>query len=56
MTAHGNSYKVVTTGVHVCMNTPWLAALPDSPVEDPSEPPEQHHTLLEIIALIQLGW
>ena len=48
MTAHGNSYNVVTIGVHVCVNKPWLAALPDSLVEDPSEPPERHHALLVI--------
>ena len=48
MTAHGNSYKVVITGIHVCMNKPWLAASPDGLVEDPSKPPEQRHDLLEI--------
>ena len=48
MTIHDNSYKVVTTGIHVCMNKPWLAASPDGLVEDPSEPPERHHGLLEI--------
>ena len=48
MTVHGNSYKVVTTGIHVCMNKPWLAASPDGLVEDLSEPPEQRHSLLEI--------
>ena len=48
MTAHGNSYKVVITGIHVCVSKPWLAASPDGLVEDPSEPPKQHHSLLEI--------
>ena len=48
MTAHGNSYKVVTTGIHVCVRKPWLAASPDGLVEDPSEPPDQHQGLLEI--------
>ena len=48
MTVHGNSYKVVTTGIHVCMNKPWLAASPDGLVEHLSEPPEQRHGLLEI--------
>ena len=35
MTTHGNSYKVVTTGFHVCVTKPWLAASPDGLVEDP---------------------
>ena len=46
--AHGNSYKVVTTGIHVCMQKPWLAASPDGLVEDPSETPDRRHGLLEI--------
>ena len=48
MTVHVYSYKVITTGIHVCINKPWLAASPDGLVEDPSEPPEQCHGLLEI--------
>ena len=48
MTVHGNCYKVLTTGIHVCMNKPWLAASPDGLVEDPSESPERHHGLFEI--------
>ena len=45
---HGDSYRVVTTGIHVCMHKPWLAALPDGLVEDPLEPPDRQHGLLEI--------
>ena len=45
---HGDSYRVVTTGIHVCMHKPWLAASPDGLVEDPSEPPDRQHGLLEI--------
>ena len=48
MTTHGNSYKVVTTGIHVCVTKPWLAASPDGLVEDPFEPPDRRHGLLEI--------
>ena len=40
MITHGNSYKVVTTGIHICVSKPWLAASPGGLVEDPSEPPE----------------
>ena len=45
---HGDSYRVVTTGIHVCMHKPWLAASPDGLVEDPSEQPDRQHGLLEI--------
>ena len=40
MMTHSNSYKVVTTYIHICVSKPWLAAFPGSLVEDPSEPPE----------------
>ena len=40
MTTHGNSYKIVTTSIHVCMSKLWLAVSPDGLVEDPSEPPD----------------
>ena len=48
MTTHGNSYKVVTTGIHVCVTKPWLATSPDGVIEDPSEPPDRCYSLLEI--------
>ena len=48
MITHGNSYKVVTTGIHICVSKPWLAASPDGLVEDSCKPPEWHHSLLEI--------
>ena len=35
--AHGDSYRVVTTGIHVCMHKPWLATSLDIIVQDPSE-------------------
>ena len=48
MTTHGNPYKVATTGIHVSVRKPWLAASPDGLVDDLSEPPDQRHGLLEI--------
>ena len=45
MTTHGNSYKVVTTGLHICVRK---SASPDGLVEDPSEKSNQHQNLLEI--------
>ena len=55
MMTHGNSYKVVTTGLHICVKKPWLAESPDGLVEDPSELPGRHHGLLESSAHTQLG-
>ena len=45
MTTHG---KVLTTGLYVRVSKPWLTASHDGLVEDPSKPPEQCHSLLEI--------
>ena len=41
-------YHVLRTGIHISSKLPWLAASPDSLVEDPTETSGRQHGILEI--------
>ena len=47
-TQFGSSYKVSKTGIHISTVDPWLAASPDSVVEDPTQAEGRRNGILEI--------